>query len=223
MTPGQIAGLIRARCTGPGRALVALAGAPGSGKSTLAEALLAALGAGAAVVPMDGYHLDNAVLDQRGDRPRKGAPWTFDVAGLARDLARLRADDGSVLVPVFDRDLDLSRSAARDIGPEVRIVLVEGNYLLLDHPPWEALATLWDMTLFLEVPEAVLRHRLVARWLHHGHDPAAAEARALANDLPNARIVRTLSRPADVVIPWVKPTDAASVAGQGPRGQAAVP
>lgn len=205
MTPQALAGWIRARCTGPRRALVALAGAPGSGKSTLAEALLSALGEGAAIMPMDGYHLDNALLDQRGDRPRKGAPWTFDVAGLARDLARLRADDGPVLVPVFDRRLDLSRASAREIGPEARLVIVEGNYLLLNQSPWDALAPLWDLTLALDVPEDVLRARLIARWLDHGHDPAAAEARALANDLPNALTVRAHSRPADLVIAYPQP------------------
>ena len=138
-------------------------------------------------------------------RPRKGAPWTFDVAGLARDLARLRADDGPVLVPVFDRGLDLSRAAAREIGPEVRIVIVEGNYLLLDQAPWDGLAPFWDVTLALDVPEAELHRRLVARWLEHGHDPDAAEARAQANDLPNARTVVRQSRPADRVLSGAQP------------------
>ena len=205
MTPQALADWLRARCAGPGRALVALAGAPGSGKSTLSAALAQALGEGAAVMPMDGYHLDNAILDARGDRPRKGAPWTFDVAGLARDLARLRADDGPVLVPVFDRALDLSRAAAREIGPKVRIVIVEGNYLLLDQAPWDGLAPFWDVTLALDVPEDVLRSRLIARWLEHGHDPAAAEARALANDLPNAQTVARHSRPAERVLSGVQP------------------
>lgn len=200
MSPTALAEAIRLRCPGPRRALVALAGAPASGKSTLSEALVRALGADAAVMPMDGYHLDNAILDARGDRPRKGAPWTFDVAGLARDLARLRADDGLVLVPVFDRTLDLSRAAAREIGPEVRIVIVEGNYLLLDQAPWDGLAPFWDVTLALDVPQEVLRARLIARWRDHGHDPAAAEARALSNDLPNAMTVRTRSRRADLGI-----------------------
>lgn len=200
MTPQALADWLTLRCAGPGRALVALAGAPASGKSTLSAALAQALGEGAAVMPMDGYHLDNAILDARGDRPRKGAPWTFDVAGLARDLARLRADDGPVLVPVFDRRLDLARAAAREIGPEVRLVIVEGNYLLLDQAPWDGLAPFWDVTLALDVPEDVLRTRLIARWLDHGHDPAAAEARALANDLPNALTVARQSRAADLTL-----------------------
>ena len=200
MTPDidALSTAIRARLPVGRRAFVALAGAPGSGKSTLAAPLADALGA--AVLPMDGYHLDNALLDARGERARKGAPWTFDVGGLARDLARLRDDDGPVLVPVFDRDLDLSRGSAREIGREVRVVLVEGNYLLLRDAPWDALAQAFDVSLFLSVPEPVLAERLVARWLAHRHTPEQARARAEGNDLPNARFVIARSRPADIVV-----------------------
>lgn len=200
-TADDLARAIRARAgIGARRFIVALAGAPGAGKSTLVANLARDLGQVAAVVPMDGYHLDNAVLDDRGQRARKGAPWTFDVAGLARDLERLRADDGPVLVPVFDRDLDLSRAAARQIAPEARILLVEGNYLLVQENPWSSLARFWDLDVMLSVPEDELNRRLVARWLAHGHSPDAARARAEGNDLPNARYVITHSRPAQIVI-----------------------
>ncbi|NEX45628.1 nucleoside triphosphate hydrolase [Rhodobacter sp. ETT8] len=186
------------------RMVVAIAGAPGSGKSTLAEALcetLNGLRAGvAAVMPMDGYHLDNALLDARGLRARKGSPPTFDVDGLARDLARVRAGDRPVILPVFDRDLDLARAGAREVGPEVPVILLEGNYLLLDRAPWRDLAPMFDMTVFVEVPEAELERRLIARWLHHGYAPEVAQARALGNDIPNARLVAAQSRPADVTL-----------------------
>lgn len=195
----ELAEQIRARLRPDARALVALAGPPGAGKSTLVTGLAAALGQSCVAMPMDGYHLDNALLQVRGHLPRKGAPWTFDTGGLARDLQRLREDEGPVLVPVFDRDLDLARAAACEILPSARIVLIEGNYLLLDDAPWAALAGFWDVSVMLEVPEPVLQARLVARWLHHGLDPLSAEARALGNDLPNARIVRARSRPADLV------------------------
>ncbi|PJF11048.1 nucleoside triphosphate hydrolase [Pseudorhodobacter sp. MZDSW-24AT] len=192
-----------ARMTGA-RMVVAIAGAPGAGKSTLAEALCDALNQrqpGVAVVmPMDGYHLDNALLDARGLRDRKGSPPTFDVDGLARDLARVRAADRPVILPVFDRDLDLARAGAREVGPEVPIIVIEGNYLLLDQAPWRDLAPMFDMTVFVEVPEAELERRLVARWLHYGHAPEAARARALSNDIPNARLVVAHSRAADVTL-----------------------
>jgi pantothenate kinase len=191
------------RAQGRGRFVVAIAGPPGAGKSTFAEALLARLEAAApgraALVPMDGYHFDNAVLAARGLLARKGAPETFDVDALARDLQRIREGGPPVAVPVFDRGLDLARAGARVIRPEQELVLVEGNYLLLDAPPWDGLARLFDRTLMLAAPEPVLRRRLVERWLSHGLSPEAALERAEGNDLPNAVLVVGASRPADVV------------------------
>ena len=181
--------------SGVARALVAIVGPPASGKTTLA-AELARRVPGAAVVPMDGFHLDNALLDAAGTRAVKGAPHTFDAAGLRALLARLRAGESPVHVPVFDRAADLSRAAAASVGPGHRVCLVEGNWLLLDRDPWRALHALFDLSVALEVDEATLRERLVARWLAHGHDAAAALARAEANDLPNGRLVGAASVPA---------------------------
>jgi pantothenate kinase len=192
-----------ARAGSRARYVLAVAGAPGAGKSTLADRIVAALEAAspgaAALMPMDGFHYDNAVLDARGLRSRKGAPETFDVEGLAEALARVRRADRPVALPVFDRDLDLARAGARVVGPEARLIVVEGNYLLLRDAPWDRLAAQFDRTLFVDVPEAELARRLNARWLRYGLDPAAARARAEGNDLPNARLVAARSRPADVV------------------------
>lgn len=197
-TVAELAAEILVHAAGLSRYLFAIAGPPGSGKSTLAEALLAALEArapgGAALVPMDGYHFDNAVLGPRGLLPRKGAPETFDVAGLLRDLERIRTGGAEVAVPVFDRGLDLARAGARIVGPDHAIVLVEGNYLLLDCLPWNELAPLFDQTLMIEVPEEELRRRLVARWLYYGLELRAAEARADGNDVVNAGLIMTRSR-----------------------------
>ena len=182
-----------ARAEGRARYVVAIAGAPASGKSTLSEELLAALERAlpgqAALLPMDGYHFDDAVLDELGFRARKGAAHTFDVDGLERDLARVRAGGRDVVVPVFDRSLELARAAARLIRPAHRIVLVEGNYLLLDRPPWDRLAQYFDRTLFLDVPVPELRRRLVERWRSHGRDPVASQAWIDSNDMPNAEAV----------------------------------
>ncbi len=186
------------------RTLIAVAGPPGSGKSTYAEALCEALNERsprvAAILPMDGYHFDNSVLDAHGWRDRKGAPHTFDVGALADDLLRVRATEVSVFVPVFDRALDLSRGSAREIPPEVRIVLVEGNYLLLDQEPWTGLAGTFDLSLYLDVSESTLESRLLQRWLDHGFPMAEARRKAEGNDLPNARLIRSESRPADIII-----------------------
>lgn len=176
------------------RRLVAIAGAPGSGKSTFVEGLCAMLNAAspgvADILAMDGYHYDDRILHARGDRPRKGAPHTFDVDGLAAMLDRLAGDDGRpVAVPVFDRDLEIARAGARIIEPTARLILVEGNYLLLDDPAWAPLRARFDVTVMLAVPEPVLVHRLTARWTGYGLEGEALANKMKGNDLPNMRLV----------------------------------
>lgn len=188
------------------RHLVALAGPPGAGKSHVSDALAAGLQARApgraAILPMDGYHLDDGLLAARGDLARKGAPHTFDLEGFGVMLDRLAADDGrKVLVPVFDRALEISRAAAREIDPAARLIVVEGNYLLLDHPGWRDLARHFTLTVFLQVPQDILRERLLARW--QDMPPDVALQKVEANDLPNMRLVCAESRPADLVLPNV--------------------
>lgn len=191
--------LIRARADGPGRFLVALAGPPASGKSTLAHDLAAALSPGARVVPMDGFHYDDAVLEARGLRARKGSPATFDAKGFIHLIRRLREED-EVAIPIFDREVELSRAAADVVGPQDRILIVEGNYLLLDEDPWRALPPLFDLTVFLDVPEEVLVRRLTDRWRHFGKTEEAARDWIAGNDLPNALTVITRSAPADITL-----------------------
>ena len=205
MELGVLCDRIRDMAKGRARIVVAVAGAPGAGKSTLAEALVAQLNAGdaaqAALLPMDGFHFDDMYLVPAGLRPRKGAPETFDVGGYAHALRRLRArDEPFVAVPVFDREIEIARAGARLIPADVPIVVTEGNYLLLDRPPWSDLAPLFDLTIFLDVPEQTLERRLIARWRDHGHAPQAALAKALGNDIPNARLVVGASRPADITL-----------------------
>lgn len=185
-----------------GRVIAAIAGAPGSGKSTLAEKLTALLEDASpgcsAILPMDGYHYDDGLLDLMGLRARKGAPETFDVGGLRHMLQRLRAnEEETVAVPVFDREIEISRAGARLIPHEIRIIVVEGNYLLLRDTPWSELHPLYDVTAFVDVPEETLRARLQERWRGYGLVPKAIRNKLEQNDLPNARLVMASSIEAD--------------------------
>ena len=200
---GQVAALaseILSRRKVDRRCVVAVSGAPASGKTTLAEKLarqLTDLGHAAQVVPMDGFHLDNRLLDQRGLRARKGAPETFDLRGFAGLVAALSVEP-EVVYPLFDRGLDMAIAGAGCIHSECKIAVVEGNYLLLDEPGWSNLTRNWDISIHLKVSEPELRKRLVTRWLNHGLNQQEAETRAEQNDLKNARRIAAALKPYDI-------------------------
>lgn len=199
MTPAELVAEIRFRAGGKGRFLIALAGPPAAGKSTLAEALVKSLGAGAKAVPMDGFHYDDAVLIKRGARDRKGAPDTFDVQGFLHLLRRLRRE-AEVAIPLFDRALEISRAGADIVGKDDRILVVEGNYLLLDEAPWLEAQPLFDLTVWIDVPEDELDRRLLARWAQYGKTPEEARHWIDSNDMPNIRRVVQGSGKADLVV-----------------------
>jgi len=190
---------IRAAADGRTRLLVAVAGPPGAGKSTLAEALADQIGPEAQVIPMDGFHRDNDWLIQHDLLARKGAPDTFDAAAFLSLIKQFATGD-SPRFPLFDRAGDCTVPEAGALSDATRILLIEGNYLLLDRPIWRDLARFWDMTVFIDVPKAELERRLIARWLDHGLDPDAARVRAQSNDLINADTVITQSTSADWTI-----------------------
>ena len=135
------------------RAVLGIAGSPGAGKSTLVEQLLARVserkGAGwVAHVPMDGFHLADDQLRRLGALDRKGAPDTFDPSGYAQLLQRVAVEtDAPVYAPGFDRTLEQPLAAALVVLPSARLVITEGNYLLLDHPAWlrarQAIDSVW--------------------------------------------------------------------------------
>lgn len=187
------------------RRVLGIAGPPGSGKSTLAahvtEILNARAPGSAALVPMDGFHLDNADLDRLGLRAIKGAPQTFDAAGFAALLAQARQAGQTIRYPVFDRAQDRALPDAGVIGPSVETLVVEGNYLLLPDGAWAGLRDLFDLSVMLRPALETLEARLLQRWTDLGLSRDAARARALGNDLPNARLVLSQSARADISIP----------------------
>ena len=188
--------------SGPARVLVAIAGPPASGKTTLAEELARRLNAQkcqTVVVPQDGFHLDNQVLEERGQLNRKGAPQTFDGAGFVHMVRRLK-ERVDVAVPTFDRTRDISIAGARIVPASAEVIIVEGNYLLYDDAPWFNLAPLWTLSVRLDVPIEELRARLIQRWLGHGLSRTAATRRATNNDVPNAQSVLDNALPATLTL-----------------------
>jgi pantothenate kinase len=185
------------------RYMVAIAAPPGSGKTTIAEQLragLVAAGDSAVVVPMDGFHFDDSVLNARGHRARKGAPYTFDAPGFGVLLKRIKAQEPDIAIPVFDRTLELSRAAADIIPADTKFILVEGNYLLLRDQPWAKLKPLFDFTIYIDVPVEELERRLTKRILEHGHDSAYAKMWIASNDMLNINYVVENSVAADITI-----------------------
>ncbi len=195
---------LRERMAAQPRVLLGLAGAPGSGKSTLAAALQQALGAEAVVVPMDGYHLANVELHRLNRRQRKGAPDTFDSAGYVALLRRLRAPQAgeTVYAPEFRREIEEPVANAIPVPPEARLVITEGNYLLLEHGPWAQVRALLDEAWFVEVDQALRLERLTRRHQQFGRSQADAEAWVQTTDEPNARLIEATAHRADRVFRW---------------------
>lgn len=183
------------------RHLVGIAGEPGAGKSTLSARIRGALGGRAAVVPMDGFHLAQTRLEELGRADRKGAPDTFDAWGFAAMVRRLaEAAEPVTYAPEYRRDLHNGVAGAIAVPREVPLVIIEGNYLLVDEEPWGLLPGLMTETWFIDVDEDVRMRRLVARHEQFGKPHDAAVAWAGGPDERNATLIRATRSRADAVV-----------------------
>ena len=190
----------------PGRVVLGITGPPGAGKSTLAELLLPRLRDSldpdsVGHLPMDGFHLADVQLDRLGMRDRKGAPDTFDVDGYVGALRRLHDEaDRTLFVPGFERDLEQPIAAALAIPPSARLVVTEGNYLLLPDGGWERVRPLLAEAWYVELDDDVRRERLIRRHEKFGKSPDAARSWVERSDEANARLVASTRERADLVV-----------------------
>ena len=198
---GQLLDRARALADRPGRTILGIAGPPAAGKSTLAERLQAELGAAAAYVPLDGFHLAHQLLVENGTVERKGAPDTFDAAGYVALLRRLRDPaEGTVYAPRFDRDIEDSIANAIAVPPEVPLVITEGNYLLLRSGAWAQVAGLLDEVWYVDLAEDTRLRRLIGRHMEFGRDSTEARDRATGSDQQNAVLVEASRDHASLVV-----------------------
>jgi len=202
---GLTARLLTAADAQPGRFLLGITGPPGAGKSTLAQALAANVlgerGRIALVAPLDGFHLSNEALDSLGLLSLKGAPQTFDARAFVGCLRRLRDDPRTTMLwPDFDRSAERNIPDAILIVASTRLVITEGNYLLLEQPPWHEVRELLDQVWYLDVPEEILRRRLIDRAMAHGRQEDDAVRHVDESDLRNAELVAQTKHLADLII-----------------------
>lgn len=181
------------------RRILGITGAPGAGKSTLAADVVARLGRIAACVPMDGFHLAGSVLAALGRAGRKGAPDTFDDAGYAALLERLRRG-GDAFAPEFRREIEEPVAAGIFVPASVRIVVTEGNYLLQPDGAWPAARACLDEVWQLELDGNERRRRLAVRHERFGKSPSAAREWADGSDENNAQVVDAAAGSADLIV-----------------------
>ncbi len=180
------------------RTIIAIAGPPNSGKTTLADLIARGLPK-SSVVSMDGFHLDNSILIEKGLADRKGAPETFDLSGFAHLISRLE-EKKEIYVPAFDRKLDKTTNCCHVIPCSHDLVIVEGNYLLLDEPNWRDLNALWDLRVFINLSISQIRKRALERWAKLNVPAKKAIQWVENNDLPNAERILKKRLPEDVLI-----------------------
>lgn len=212
------------------RYLVAIGGPPGSGKTTIAKRVTHLLNEGSvmqtALVPMDGFHLSRAALDKLPDPEmayvRRGAPWTFDLPRFGDFVGRLctwadtiplrtsmKGWSGAEVLsaPGFDHEAKDPIEDGITVTPDTSIIIVEGNYLLLDEPGWRDLSTLFDYRVYIDTDLQEARTRVAKRHVHAGIEKTLEDGyrRVDSNDYLNGLLIHEKLLAPDITvksIPW---------------------
>ena len=202
VTQAELLGLVAGIDATAKRSLVGLTGPPGSGKSTLAAKLAESLCSLPPIVPMDGFHLAQAVIEAKGLADRKGSPETFDSWGFVHLLTRIArpADDSAVYAPRFDRSIEEPVAGAIPVRPTDGLVIVEGNYLLLDKSPWAQIRPALHLCAYLDLEDETRIRRLIERHVRHGKPRPEAERFVRDSDEKNAQLVKSGRSRADFIV-----------------------
>ena len=179
------------------RTIIGIVGKPGAGKSTVVSEIQNRFSADeVAIIPMDGYHLSNEELIELGRRNRKGAPDTFDVVGFISLITKVKneiAKDHTF--PIFHREIEASRADEGLVPRNIKVIIIEGNYLFSEEYNWNKVFPLLDQSWFIEIDDEVRMQRLIARHIKYGKLPQEAEDWSRGSDEANAKfIAKTASR-----------------------------
>jgi pantothenate kinase len=195
----------KALAKGNQRVALGIAGGPGVGKSTMAVRLVEALNAEtpgiAAYVPMDGFHMKHAKLEALGTAKDKGMPHTFEGAAFGEFLAEVKAATGPVSGPGYSRKSEDVVEDAFTVEPGAKLLVTEGNYLLLANSPWWKVRPLLDLAVFIDFPRDLVRARLLRRHAEEGLFTAERNREHVDRvDLSNYDLVQRSKGRADIVI-----------------------
>lgn len=189
------------------RILLGIIGPPATGKSTFANDLVTQINEflesdTAIGVPMDGFHLPNATLREQGTWEIKGRPETFDAEGFINLLTGLHdSPDQTARAPVFDRATDEPVADGLTVEPHHHILIIEGNYLLYDKPPWDKARALLTEVWYLDAPPGnAVSERLRVRHANRGLSADEVEIKIASTDGPNALLIESTRARAERII-----------------------
>ena len=195
------------------RILVFLSAPPGTGKTTLVQFLeylseqeadmepIQAIGLDGFHYPSDYINSHNAIVCGKTVPMKevKGCPETYDTEKLEQKLQKIGQED--ILWPIYDRNI---HDVVEDVVKvDQDIILLEGNWLLLEEEPWTSIRKWADGTILIRAEEEMLKERLIGRKQKGGLSRKAAEEWYENSDRVNVRRVLNDSVKGDLVL-WVE-------------------